>query len=125
MAGFFARNFPPAALAWVLVAVLAAALVLVFLGGVPLTGGASADYVTMAQALAGVDRSQPLRMKLEGQYAGPLQDTAIQRWRDPVDGTICYVYLPVAVPHEPGPNNLVQYAAANIGTISCMAPRGR
>jgi len=30
------------------------------------------------------------RMQLERQFAGPLQDTVIQRWRDPVDGTICY-----------------------------------
>lgn len=32
------------------------------------------------------------RMQLERQFAGPLQDTIIQRWRDPVDGMICYVY---------------------------------
>jgi hypothetical protein len=29
------------------------------------------------------------RMQLERQFAGPLQDTVVQRWRDPVDGTIC------------------------------------
>jgi len=29
------------------------------------------------------------RMQLERQFAGPLQDTVIQRWRDPADGTIC------------------------------------
>ncbi len=32
------------------------------------------------------------RMQLNRQFAGPLQDTVIQRWRDPVDGTICYIY---------------------------------
>src|SRR5262249_18601894 len=39
------------------------------------------------------------RMQLERQFAGPLQDTVIQRWRDPVDGTVCYVYLPITAPH--------------------------
>ena len=29
------------------------------------------------------------RMQLERQFAAPLQDTVLQRWRDPVDGTIC------------------------------------
>jgi hypothetical protein len=28
------------------------------------------------------------RMQLERQFGGPLQDTIIQRWRDPVDRTI-------------------------------------
>ena len=40
------------------------------------------------------------RMQLERQYAGPLQDTLIQRWRDPVDGTTCYLYVPVSVQHS-------------------------
>ncbi len=35
------------------------------------------------------------RMQLERQFAGPLQDTIVQRWRDPADGTICYIYLPI------------------------------
>jgi hypothetical protein len=41
------------------------------------------------------------RMQLERQFAGPLQDTIIQRWRDPADGTICYIYLPITAPHSP------------------------
>jgi hypothetical protein len=52
---------------------------------------------------------------------GPLRDTVIQRWRDPVDGTICYIYLPVIVQHGRGPNNLVQYGPNSIGSISCLA----
>lgn len=60
------------------------------------------------------------RMQLEAQYAGPLRDTVIQRWRDPLDGTVCYLYLPVIVQHAPGPNNLVQYGANTIGSISCL-----
>jgi hypothetical protein len=33
------------------------------------------------------------RMQLDRQFAGPLQDTIVQRWRDPTDGTICYIYF--------------------------------
>src|SRR5258708_38261019 len=66
--------------------------------------------------------SQLPRMQLERQFAGPLQDTIIQRWRDPVDGTICYIYLPITAPHSPPTESgYVQYAANTIGSISCMA----
>ncbi len=80
------------------------------------------DYTAAAQKLADADRSQSPRMRLEAQYPGPLQDTTIQRWRDPVDGTVCYVYLPIAVARSAGPEGLVQYGSANIGTISCFPP---
>src|SRR5438105_9016184 len=82
--------------------------------------GGDASYVSAAEQAAGVDRSQALRMRLEGQYAGPLRDTAVQRWRDPVDGTVCYIYLPIAVAHLTGPPGPVQYGSANIGSISCL-----
>ena len=61
-------------------------------------------------------------MELERQFAGPLRDTVIQRWRDPTDGTVCYFYLPISAPHTP-PNQggFVQYGANTIGTISCLA----
>ncbi|HUD51781.1 hypothetical protein [Parvibaculum sp.] len=60
-------------------------------------------------------------MELEGQYAGPLKDTLIQRWRDPAAGMICYVYLPIVVEHsKPTPMGLVQYGANGIGSISCV-----
>jgi hypothetical protein len=78
---------------------------------------------------AGTAPAKPLprpalpRMKLEAQYAGPLQDTIIQRLRDPVDGTICYVYLPIAVKHEPSPTGFVQYGSNAIGSISCVPPK--
>lgn len=63
------------------------------------------------------------RMQLERQFAGPLQDTIIQRWRDTVDGTICYVYLPITVQHSaPTQSGFVQYGANLIGSISCFAP---
>jgi hypothetical protein len=62
------------------------------------------------------------RMQLERQFAGPLQDTVIQRWRDPVDGTICYVYLPFTAPHTPPTaGGYVQYGSATIGSLSCVA----
>jgi hypothetical protein len=63
------------------------------------------------------------RMQLERQFAGPLQDTIIQRWRDPVDGTVCYIYLPITAQHSPpGPAGFVQYGANLIGSISCVGP---
>jgi hypothetical protein len=59
-------------------------------------------------------------LQLERQFAGPLQDTIVQRWRDPVDGTICYIYLPITAAHSsPTASGFVQYGANTIGTISC------
>jgi len=61
------------------------------------------------------------RMQLERQFAGPLQDTIVQRWRDPVDGSICYIYLPITAPHSPPTaNGFVQYGASVIGSLSCL-----
>jgi hypothetical protein len=63
------------------------------------------------------------RMQLERQFAGPLQDTIIQRWRDPADGTICYIYLPITAPHSPPTGSgYVQYGSNTIGSISCTPP---
>jgi hypothetical protein len=60
-------------------------------------------------------------MQLERQFAGPLQDTVVQRWRDPVDGTICYIYLPISAAHSPPTTSgFVQYGANTIGSISCL-----
>ena len=62
------------------------------------------------------------RMEMQAQYQGPLQDTVIQRWRDPVDGTICYLYLPAVVAHsEVTATGYVQYGPNGIGSISCFA----
>jgi len=61
------------------------------------------------------------RMQIERQFAGPLQDTVIQRLRDPVDGTVCYLYLPISAPHSPVTNTgFVQYGPNAIGSINCM-----
>jgi len=60
-------------------------------------------------------------MQLERQFAGPLQDTVIQRLRDPVDGTVCYLYLPISAPHSPvTATGFVQYGPNVIGSINCM-----
>ncbi len=59
-------------------------------------------------------------MQPQALYAGPLADTAIQRWRDPIDGTVCYVYLPIAVQNAPTPTGYLQYGANSIGSISCV-----
>ena len=61
------------------------------------------------------------KMQLERQFAGPLQDTIIQRWRDQTDGTVCYIYLPITAAHSPPtPTGYVQYGANTIGSMSCM-----
>jgi len=85
--------------------------------------GLSLSAYAQQQQPAGAWAQLP-RMQLERQFAGPLQDTVIQRWRDPVDGTICYVYLPITAPHTPPtPQGFVQYGANTIGSISCsVAP---
>lgn len=62
------------------------------------------------------------RMQLERQFAGPFQDTVIQRWRDPGDGTICYLYVPITAEHSPPTaSGYVQYGANTIGSISCFS----
>jgi hypothetical protein len=119
------RRFVASAwVAWAFVALLLVAAVLSATGRLkPLLGGGgggTSDYVTASQQLANGDRAQTPHMRLEAQYPGPLQDTTIERWRDPVDNTVCYIYLPIAVAHAPGPAGLVQYGAANIGSISCF-----
>lgn len=66
------------------------------------------------------------KMVLERQFAGPLQDTVIQRWRDPVDGTICYLYLPISAPHSPTTaSGFVQYGPNTIGSINCNPATAR
>src|SRR5664279_2173058 len=61
------------------------------------------------------------KMLLERQFAGPLQDTVIQRLRDPVDGTVCYLYLPISAPHSPTTaTGFVQYGPNIIGSINCV-----
>jgi hypothetical protein len=64
------------------------------------------------------------KMVLERQFAGPLQDTVIQRLRDTADGAVCYLYLPISAPHSPTTSTgFVQYGPNAIGSISCMPGR--
>jgi hypothetical protein len=63
-------------------------------------------------------------MILEQVFRGPLRDTIIQRWRDPVNSIVCYMYLPISTPlaaPQPG-SNFVQYGPNIIGNISCVNP---
>jgi hypothetical protein len=95
-----------------------------FVAAAALVAAALAPQGAIAQQ---AEWSKLPRMQLERQFAGPLQDTVVQRWRDPTDGTVCYLYLPISAPHSPPtPSGYVQYGAATIGSISCMpgtAPR--
>jgi hypothetical protein len=82
-----------------------------------------ADSLSSSVATQAQDQQQPpqlAHMQLQGQYSGPLVGTAIQRWRDPVDGTVCYVYVPMVVHHTPAPSGYVQYGSNSIGSISCL-----
>ena len=103
----------------------ALALVLTGHGPGPSPAIPVADKRPAQHATANSSQEKPLEhMQLQAQYAGPLKDTVIQRWRDPVDGTICYVYLPILVQHSPPtPMGLVQYGANGIGSISCLPGR--
>ena len=67
------------------------------------------------------DPSQIGRMDIEAQFKGPLQDTLIQRLRDPATGAVCYVYLPVRVQHsQPMEDGVVVYGSNAVGSISCL-----
>jgi hypothetical protein len=81
-----------------------------------LTSGA-----TLAQQAQPPTWEKMPRMQLEQQFAGPLQDTVIQRWRDPAAGAICYVYLPIVAAHSaPTATGYLQYGPNAIGTIYCV-----
>jgi hypothetical protein len=105
--------------AWIVAGALLLALVVV-LAIVALRPGGDESYESRAVRFAAEHGAQALKMKFDAQSPGPLRDTVIQRWHDPVDGTVCYIYLPVAVPHSAGPPGLVQYGQAAIGSISCL-----
>jgi hypothetical protein len=85
-------------------------------------GVAGVGLVPLTAAAQQPTWEQMPRMQLERQFAGPLKDTIVQRWRDPTDGTICYIYLPISAQHSPPQTaGYVQYGANTIGSISCMA----
>ncbi len=85
--------------------------------------GPAKPAATGAQA-ARPTAAQLSYMQLQAQYKGPLADTVIERWRDPIDGTICYIYLPIVVQHSPpAAGGFVQYGANHIGSISCLSAK--
>jgi hypothetical protein len=100
-------------------ALLAASMAVAWPGVAPAQQPPAAPAPQQFQPSA--DWSNLPKMILERQFAGPLQDTVIQRLRDPVDGTICYLYLPISAPHSPTTaNGFVQYGPNMIGSINCL-----
>ena len=62
-------------------------------------------------------------MEVEQQFAGPVSNTAIYRWRDPTNGSVCYVYVPVDAQYASSrASGFVKRAANTIGSISCIPP---
>jgi hypothetical protein len=62
-------------------------------------------------------------MLLEKVYRAPLRDTVVQRWRDPIDGSVCFLYIPISTPMLPQPaEGFMQYGPNQIGSISCIHP---
>ena len=110
--------------------VASVAITAVVVAGVMLLGlrygsrliGSSSDDTSNASTQDQAQQQPPQfpKMELQGQFAGPLKGTMIQRWRDPVDGTICYIYLPMVVHHKPAPSGYVEYGSSTIGSISCI-----
>ena len=84
---------------------------------------AAAPTATPGPSASGAEWGSFPTMLLEKVYRGPLRDTIIQRWRDPIDGSVCFVYLPISAPLLPQPaDGYVQYGPSQIGSISCIHP---
>jgi hypothetical protein len=62
------------------------------------------------------------QMVIQQRFAGPFPGTEIDRWRDPLDGTVCYVYFPTVVRRTPAPSGYFDYGSNAIGSISCLSP---
>lgn len=60
-------------------------------------------------------------MTLERIFRGPLRDTVVQRWRDPVDGATCMIYVPLTAAFS-GQGQYLIYGPNSIGSISCFGP---
>jgi hypothetical protein len=103
-------------------ALVLAAVVLTFVAVRYVPGWLSGAGVSAPVGVPGQQAAPPefSRMQLQGQFAGPLQGTVIQRWRDPVDGTICYIYMPMVVQHKSAPSGYVDYGSNFLGSITCM-----
>jgi hypothetical protein len=97
-------------------AVLAAAILVA--GSVLYFGG----VIPAPQSPSGAKSYPP--MSLEARYAGPIEGTMIQRWRDPHYGVVCYIYIPMVVRHERAGDGPAEYGSRSIGTIRCVPPAG-
>lgn len=115
------KTFLIASVAVILAAIAGAGTVWYFKPNAPAVPVPAPNLPVAAQP---VPTHPPLpRMQVLAQYGGPLQDTLIQRLRDPIDGTTCYVYLPIAVHHTPpgAETGYVEYGSNAVGSISCFA----
>jgi hypothetical protein len=100
----------------------ATALTAILCCGTAMAQQPPAQQTQQPAAAPPVTWEQMPRMLLQQQYAGPLKDTLIQRWRDPETNLICYVYLPITAAHSPPtPTSYVQYGPNVIGSISCVS----
>lgn len=60
-------------------------------------------------------------MQVEAYYRAPLADTMIQRLRDPIDGSVCFLYVPIEAQHSRrGTSGYVSYGSNTIGSLSCF-----
>jgi hypothetical protein len=86
-------------------------------------GPAHADDVKTppAKSAAGPAWSSLPSMQIEAYYRAPLVDTMIQRLRDPIDGSVCFLYVPIEAQHSRrGASGYVSYGSNNIGALSCF-----
>lgn len=90
-------------------------------------GGGAAPQPEMQQsgqaaAVAPSSQWEGLRpLVVERVFRGPLRDTVVQRLRDPVDGSTCFIYLPMSAAVAAQGQFLV-YGPNAIGSISCFGP---
>ncbi len=75
-----------------------------------------------AQAASGPAPGTLPALTLSKQFAGPLPDTAVQRFIDSETGVVCYLYTPYTVINTRDESGRIVYGANNIGSISCVPP---
>lgn len=74
-----------------------------------------------AKASAGPAWESLPSMQVEAYYRAPLADTMIQRLRDPIDGSVCFLYVPIEAQHgRRGSSGYVSYGSNTIGSLSCF-----
>jgi hypothetical protein len=74
-----------------------------------------------AKAATGPTWSSLPSMQIEAYYRAPLADTMIQRLRDPIDGSVCFLYVPIEAQHSRrGASGYISYGSNSIGSLSCF-----